>query len=205
MLYLPKNVERLVSVASKDDGTRYALGGVRCFDYDTHYCLMATDGRRMGCVQGVNDGPDEMFGPDLLAKPDTLKEYCVPAKDWTAGFRQPHSDRWRKDDRAKFLLLSDCAEGKANITFASSAGSMRMEGLEGRCPPFRDIVPKSAPLATCKVNAKYLADVLLLAAQYADGETLTTTLAFYGEKGYLWVSTKNSQGQIFDGCVVPLT
>ena len=56
-----------------------------------------------------------------------------------------------------------------------------------------------------RVNPKMLAEVLTVAAAFADAEAVAVDLAFYPKANFLGVLARNAQGQTFDAIVVCLS
>jgi hypothetical protein len=185
----------------RPDGGRYALGCVRVLDPgDGTYRCEATDSRVLGIVRGASL---EAHYPAVEDAPKGIQEALVSGKDWTNAFRL----HGRKDIIGLALGPAD-AEGDAPpvCRFASDTAAYTCAASDGHYPTVDQVLPRRPPLVTFTLDAAALAKLLdVVQALADDDEHRAVTFHYYGRAKVLGLSSRNSQGQFFDGLIVPLS
>jgi DNA polymerase III sliding clamp (beta) subunit (PCNA family) len=79
------------------------------------------------------------------------------------------------------------------------------ENLQGRWPDTDRVIPDGQPIASVRVNAKALAELLSVAANFAD-ENFTVTLHVHANGAPIrLIASDPSKGQEFVGLLMPLS
>lgn len=195
MICLPKNVLPIIGMASKEIG-RYSLTAVLVEEkHGDAYRLVATDGKKLGIIQGPSIGYKgnlEEFDPADSAK------YLVPLKAIEQAFKDAGKDEGvRLRCRDKVISLES---GTAN----------RAEGeIEGRFPDYPLVLPAGDPVAVACVNADILISCLKAAAAVAKGTRGDldphVRILFFKDNCPFGVQAANTDGQTFDGIVMPVS
>ncbi len=209
-LLLPRNLARLADLAAGRAG--FATAGVFVAATADGYRAEATDGRRLAVVTGPNAADPEGWGyvPDLAEAQRGAGAAVVPVRDWEAAFAtRPNKGLLRLKPQLAPLAV---ALGKDRVTLATAglrvASLTRAEPEPGRWPPtarlLTEVVGRKVQ-AEVRVDAKLLAELLEVAAAFAEGDCHGVTLRVYeGGAKYLSVHAANGEGQQFTGLIVPL-
>jgi DNA polymerase III sliding clamp (beta) subunit (PCNA family) len=197
MLLLPRNLAKLVDIATRDPG-RISMTGIRVLEYADGYRLEATDGRRLLIVRGPNNHreltPQERLTlASLEDAPNDIFNALVPGEDWAAAFRA-----------AKKAECVGLALGEVDVTFAAGSQLLKTRQVEGRFPDVDAVLPKREPLWSIAVNPQLLAGLLTAMAQIAGEDGRRVVLHYYGAKDPLGISCMNAEGQFGDALLVPL-
>jgi hypothetical protein len=75
---------------------------------------------------------------------------------------------------------------------------------EGRFPNVEHLVEGLYSVISIPIDARLLAGLLQVAAEFADSETNRVLLHFSGKNKPLLVTTHNDEGQRFQGAIMPL-
>ncbi len=189
MLRLPNNLGELAKLAARDPA-RYALANVRVAEVLEGYEVQATDGKRLGIVQGP--GREEQPLALLADAPNGATTALIPAKAWASVFKAAKRDE-------PFVVL-----GEKVSTFAAGSNVSRVENGDGRWPAFDTILPKQRPAVEFQVNGRLLAELLAVAAAFShDGEG-SVTVRFWTKDRPVAVTTANGT-QLFFGMQMPLS
>lgn len=161
ILYLPRNLAALVSMASDGDTARYAMMGLYVQRDGTGYRIDATNGRIAAVVRGPSAEP---VAPARVTIEDMLRgtpgggtSALIDRNDWINAFRLAG-----KGPVALRL-------GMSSFVFASDAGGMvRGKPMQGRFPPIETIINdlnkrSGIPIMSCYLNPRYVADCMKLA------------------------------------------
>src|SRR5262245_59166889 len=179
-LYLPPNLAALAKVAGASP--RLALHGLRVVDLGGAYRVEASDGRRLAVAQGQST--DRGYPPlDAVDEAPDHGPVLVPTDSWRAAFRLV-------DKHHPEVALAVGADG---ICFAGPSASQQLAPAEGPYPDVNTVLPTALPLVQVAVNAQLLAELLGVAAAFADaGNSHRTELLYFGPGKSLGVSTRNS-------------
>jgi DNA polymerase III sliding clamp (beta) subunit (PCNA family) len=192
-LYLPPNLAALARVAGADG--RLALGCLRVVDLGGAYRVEATDGRRLAIAQGESA---DLGYPPLAAVEESGGggAVLVPRECWRAAFQLAG-----KRDPAVGLAV-----GPDGVLFAGPTTFRQVSPeVDGRFPDVDTVLPTAPPLVQIPVNAQLLAELLTVAAVFADAEqSHRAELLYYGRGKPLGVSTRNGR-QFFDGLLMLLS
>jgi hypothetical protein len=202
---LPLCVARIVDLCAVGEARFSATAGVQVTDNnDGTFILAATDGRFLGVCRGkmdpdlhcwVVDGPGETL--------NDVRQVVVPAKDWKAIFSGKDGDYvtiWSDGDAIN-LNRWDKTWLKRTIRTAK---------VEGRFPPWDQVMPKAGPKADVMVDCQKLGDHLKAAAAICcDVESNGMMLGFYptrGDNTLIGISGHRFDPTelTFDGLLVPL-
>jgi hypothetical protein len=204
VIFLPKNLGTLATLAAGDEGVRYALSGVHVLDEGDYYRCEVSDGRVLAIVCGpdarATDAAQRITDEQLQAveeAPGGTFDVIVPAGRWKEAFRQLPRD-------AALGLTA----GEGVITLASPHCVARCTPTEGRWPDVDSVLPPGGPLVRLRVNPKMLARLLEVAAAFSAPDPFeppAVDLLWYGRDKPLGVVGKNREGQIFDALLMPLT
>jgi hypothetical protein len=213
-VYFPRNLAKLAKLASTSPG-RYALGCVRVqASGNGTYRVEATDGRVLGVIRGQSL---DVTYPAIEEAPNGVHEALIPAKDW--------QDAFRLKGKADAVGLAMCRieeetpipEGQRNedgpectvrvhrpCLFASDKGQLATEAEEGRYPATDEVIPKHGALVTFRLDPTALARLLDVITTLIDDDNRAVTFLFYGKGRVIGLAAHNSQGQFFDGVIMPL-
>jgi hypothetical protein len=89
--------------------------------------------------------------------------------------------------------------------FASDKGQLATEGEEGRYPPTDEVIPKHGALITFRLDPAALVRLLDVITALADDDNRAVTFLYYGKGRVIGLAAHNSQGQYFDGVIMPLS
>lgn len=194
MICLPKNVLPIVGMASKEEG-RYSMCGVLLEEMrDDSFRLVATDGKKLGIIQGPPSGQ----GVPVAFDPGDSAKYLVPTNVLQQAFKDAGKDGG---------VRISCRDKVISI---ESGTAYRAEGeIEGRFPDYALVLPKSDPIAVAMVNADVLISCLKTAAAVAKGVSgggdPHVRIMFFKENCPFGVQSANTDGQTFDGIVMPVS
>jgi hypothetical protein len=214
-VYFPRNVAKLAKLASTSPG-RYALGCVRVQAAgDGTYRVEATDGRVLGVVRGPSL---DVSYPAVEDAPNGVTEALIPAKDWQDAFRlkgkadaiglamcriereTPIPDGQRTEDGPECTVRVH-----RPCLFASDKGQLATEAEEGRYPPTDEVIPKHGALVAFRLDPAALVRLLEVVTALADVDNRAVTFLYYGKGRVIGLAAHNSQGQFFDGVIMPLS
>jgi hypothetical protein len=182
---------------------------------DGTYRVEATDGRVLGVVRGQS--LDVSF-PAVEDAGNGVGEALIPAKDWQDAFRlkgkadaiglamcrieeetpSPESQRNKDGPECTVRVHRPCL-------FASDKGQLAIEAEEGRYPPTDKVIPKHGALVTFRLDPAALARLLDVITALADDDSRAVTFMYYGKGRVIGLAAHNSQGQFFDGVIMPLS
>ncbi len=151
-------IARTLFAASRDEG-KYAMRGVLWDITQEASHLVATDGKRLAVAD-----LEDMAAATVTA--------LVPPKAMEMAARL--AGGCGEDDNASVVLLKDSA------FIATPAGTVYTRLVEGRFPPYLDVVPKSQPTTVTLDTASFMADVRR-AALATDEESKRVMFAFCPE------------------------
>lgn len=173
MHLLPTNLAPLADMVAKNEG-KYAMTGIHLRVHgDNTYCAAATDGRRLLVVSGECPGDATDFPHATIRKaPNGATESIIPAPTWRKTFKDASKATRRMQKLAPHCRTVATVIGKKVTTFATAEPTQTgTDNVEGRFPPYMDVIPKGAGTAGLDVDAKELADLLLAAAACGETET----------------------------------
>jgi hypothetical protein len=208
-------VAKLAKLASTSPG-RYALGCVRVQAAgDGTYRVEATDGRVLGVVRGHS--LDTSY-PAVEEAPNGVPEALIPAKDWQDAFRLKGKEdaiglaMSRTEEEVPIPEGRRAKDGPESTVcvhrpclFASDKGQLTTEAEEGRYPPINEVIPKHAALITFRLDPALLTRLLEVITALADDDNRAVTFLYYGKGRVVGLAAHNSQGQYFDGVIMPLS
>lgn len=203
MIFLPKNLGTLATL-TRDESVRYTLAGVHVLDEGDYYRCEVTDGRVLAIVCGP-DACASVAGRHITEAqreaseeaPGGVFNVIVPAGRWKEAFRQLPKDG-----------ALGLAAGEGVITLALPEAVARCTPAEGRWPEVDNVLPPGGPLVRIRINPKTLAQLLEVAAAFAEpgpGEPPVVDILWYGRDKPFGIVGKNHQGQTFDALMMPLS
>jgi hypothetical protein len=206
-LHLPTTLGPLARCAADDQG-RYSMNGVQVSDPgDGTFRCAVTDGRHLLVAQGICPERGHLNCP-----PDV--GVIVPAPAWNEAFRKPpklvaQNGRWsspKEPETVSFEFTGGPQMHSAKIRVATRDRSFSCDPIDGRFPDWTQIIPKTAPAFTIKVNPTYLANLLTAVSHMLGDESQGVTLAFWKPDVPMAVVAKDAAtGLCLDGLLMPLT
>lgn len=186
MFLLPTCIGKLTSHADRKGSTRFALNGVQLEVTGNRFTAAATDSKRLAMIEGECINPrldeEECFQypsakiPQLATAPngaskalipwDRLKDVCTRAEKLT-----------KKAARTKPVLAAlPVVLGDNVTTFGATSEedsfSQEVKNVEGRFPPFKDIIPKGGDnVIRFALDPAYLAEMCELAKNFQTGDS----------------------------------
>jgi DNA polymerase III sliding clamp (beta) subunit (PCNA family) len=200
---LPRNLQSLANVC-RTDGHLWQ-GGVRLITTDGGYRAEATDGRRLARVvaEYPNKPEDYPVIAALDSAPNGQHETTIPADAWKAAFKAIPKQKRRNSKP----ILENVAvvQGEKVTSLASTTSFTQPENLTGRWPDTDRVIPDWPAVASVRVNAKALAELLSVAGNFAD-ENFTVTLHVHAKDAPIKLTASDpSKGQEFVGLLMPLS
>jgi DNA polymerase III sliding clamp (beta) subunit (PCNA family) len=185
-ILLPAN---LASVTKCCADTRYVLAAVHVVATEDGYRVEATDAKRLARVDGINAGDPSKF------------EALIPAKIFAKACKDVNT-RLAGPEERRALAVRLGKEVSTLATIDEDGGSLvrQPRNVEGRFPNTDAVLPTGKPVASIMVDATLLAELLQVAAQFADQGYVTIDLF---AKGPARISGKNSS-QKFTGLISPV-
>lgn len=198
MLSLPRPLSALARLCPRES-PRYALTALKIAAYDGGaFRVDATDGRYLGIVRGNS----EAVAHDCLNEvPDEATEALIPADEWAKAFRLIPKPR---KNAASALSSVGLKISKDGFTFGAAGATLAGKQTDGRFPVTNEVLPKARCMFSTHVDARRLAELLTVAAEFADVNGCVT-LHFYHPAKPMGVSARNSEGLFFDGLLMPLS
>ncbi len=198
MLQLTKNLAALAKLAAKNSSWRYGLSALRVQETVVGYQIVASDGRRMAVVTGPP--PSEPL-PRCLP-PATRCEALVPAADWARILKSARQPAYT-ESTADVLATIDQRQIHFFVVGDNSRHTVALE--EGRYPDVERLAREQRSVFRVDVDARQLAELLLVAAEFAPEDSFRVTLHFQGKDKVLLVTTANAEGQKFQAALMPLS
>jgi DNA polymerase III sliding clamp (beta) subunit (PCNA family) len=199
-ILLPANLSHVTKCCTD---TRYVMAAVRVAATEDGYRVEATDGRRLARVDGTNAGDPSKFPeiPALTTAPNEASEALIPAKIFAKACKDVNTRLSGPEERRALAVRL----GKDVSTLAAideDGGSLvrQPRNVEGRFPDTDRVMPTDEPLASIMVDAAMLAELLQVAAQFADQGYVTIDLF---TKGPARITGKNAS-QKFTGLIMPV-
>jgi DNA polymerase III sliding clamp (beta) subunit (PCNA family) len=200
-ILLPANLSHVTKCCA--DNTRYVLAAVHVVATEDGYRVEATDAKRLARVDGSNAGNPSKFPeiPALATAPNGASEALIPAKIFAKACKDVNTRQFGPEER-RALAIRLGKEVSTLATIDEDGGSLvrQPRNVEGRFPNTDAVLPTGKPLASIMVDATMLAELLQVAAQFADQGYVTIDL--FG-KGPARISGKNSS-QSFTGLISPV-
>lgn len=216
MLFLHPNLAKLSKLCATES-SRYSMCGVNVTATPTGYRAVATDGRRLGIVESndvpevrisVDDHGKETNGPMtvahlplLAAAPNGETTATIPTPDFLAVLKS--TGKAKKYGPAAYIA---CIMGKDVSTLASTdpatLNATTVRNLDGRFPDAMGELKRTErtePVATVRISAKVLTDVLDAAAAFATDDGYATVTLELREKGTPIVIRSATTTQAFTG------
>jgi DNA polymerase III sliding clamp (beta) subunit (PCNA family) len=176
-----------------DESARYSMSGVHVTDRGHAYELVATDGKRLLLVQGLND-PRCPYSEILETADDSETSAVIPAADWSSALKW----KWGGSDIAALSI----ALGKNGlITMAKGEQSLRTQAVEGRYPDYHGILPKSPSRVGFKVGVDLLLGLLKAFKTAGAGDV---EFLWYGDNKPFGLAAETESGIVLDALQMPL-
>jgi hypothetical protein len=188
-ILLPANLSHVTKCCAAD--IRYALAAIRVVATEDGYRVEATDARRLARVDGSNAGDPSKFPeiPALTTAPNGASEALIPAKIFAKACKDVNTRQFGPEER-RALAVRLGKEVSTLATIDEDGGSLvrQPRNVEGRFPNTDAVMPTGKPVASIMVDAAMLAELLQVAAQFADQGYVTIDL--FG-KGPARITGKN--------------
>jgi hypothetical protein len=194
MIHLPHTLAGLADICA-DQSARYSMTGVHVTDHGHAYELVATDGKRLLLVQGINE-PNPLLNEVVETADDSETSALIPADDWASALK------WKWAWRGKTAPLSIALGKNGLITMAKGEQSLRTQTVEGRYPDYHAILPKTPSRIGFKVGVDLLLG-LLKAFKTAGAEDVE--ILWYGDKKPFGLAAQTESGIVLDALQMPLS
>lgn len=162
---LPANIAEIARVCEVES-TRYALQGVHVEIANGKYECAATDTRRLLIVSGECLERSPAPGRFIVEKTTTHKNKRVDDKPVKAVIAKKDLLRspGLSEDQTKTLGFSQNCE--AVSIAVDKRRTIEAPIMEGRFPDYKAVLPRKEPAVTLHLNARYLAEILAIAAKF---------------------------------------
>ncbi len=195
---LPRSVLALSQLASTGN-LRFATDNVLLTASGGNHRCEATNGKILGIINGIAEGD-----ASLLINARKLAEIkkVLDKNDEKIIIEA---------ENGSFKAIGGNTHGAAMPTRSAIAGeydTVRVgDSTEGqRWPNTNSVLPKTSPVASCKVDPLLLIDLFKAAAAVDGRKQPIITIHFYADGQPLSVSTSNEEStQFFDGMFCPLS
>jgi DNA polymerase III sliding clamp (beta) subunit (PCNA family) len=194
MIHLPHTLAGLADICA-DQSARYSMAGVHVTDHGHAYELVATDGKRLLLVQGINE-PNPLLNEVVEAADDSETSAVIAADDWANALK------WKWAWQSTVVPLSIALGKNGQITMAKGEQSLRTQAVEGRYPDYHAILPKSPSRISFKVGVDLLLG-LLKAFKTAGAEDVE--ILWYGNGKPFGLAAETESGIVLDALQMPLT
>jgi hypothetical protein len=177
---------------------------------NTDYRAEATDGRVLGRVVAnyPASAADYPALPALASAPNGQHETTIPADAWKAAFKAipKQKNKW---SRKAILDNVAVVQGEKVTSFASTdmeaVSFSQPNNVEGRWPPTDAVISQDEPVLHIRVDAKLLAHLLSVAANYTTEENCCVDLHLYSKDKPIKVTASDpTKGQEFTGVIMPV-
>lgn len=219
-LVLPSNLQDLAKLTCKNK--RYALDCLNVKSTNRGYRVEATNGLVMVMVSGPNVVEVTNLAkdlPDLANCPNGASTALIPGKAWSGLFKMLPGAKVRKaqpqtDNVA--MVLAETGNTCASVAICDGKDVKTIDvprAGDGRFPNVDMAWPKSRPVATWKVDADMLAELLAVIADLVrdkkvSGTQSKVTLEFHANKNGnpqpVTLVAGNHQGQEIRAAFMPL-
>jgi hypothetical protein len=197
LVALPRNLAKLSQACSTESARYGATTGIRVkATSDGLYRLEVTNGRILAVVQGPLE-PEPLAVNGFALEPG---EVMVPKETWDKAFKVKPP----RNCRPIFALPHLGSDGKA-VEILACDTTLKAEAVEGRFPDVDNVLPGVPPVARFCVDPWLFIDLLKVAADVmTNDESKRVEVLFWGFDKPVGVCARNSEGQTFDGLIVPL-
>jgi hypothetical protein len=168
MLCLPRNLGKLAGLAAEAPG-HYSLTAVRLEATPKGYRVEVTDGRRLARVEGASLAPGNASPPvaSVADASDGQASVLVPAQAWADYF-----DNIAEAAGGNGRQYAVASMGEDMTTLATvDRGRMNTRQIPNLCGPYPntdDAIPTGEPVAVVRLDARWLRELLEVAAAFAD-------------------------------------
>jgi DNA polymerase III sliding clamp (beta) subunit (PCNA family) len=206
---LPRNLQGLANLCRKEEG-RYAMTGVHLITTDTGYRAEATDGRVLGRVTANYPASPAEYPalPALASAPNGQHETTIPADAWKAAFKAipKQKNKWSRKPVLDNLAV---VQGEKVTSFASTdleaVSFSQPSNVEGHWPATDAVISQEEPVLRVRVDAKLLANLLTVAANYTAEDNCYVDLHLYSKDKPIKVTASDpATGQEFTGVIMPV-
>jgi hypothetical protein len=209
LVALPLCVCNAVSFVAKGEARYSATTGVQVTDNDDGtFTLAATDGKFIGIVRGKMDPELACFAQDFEGELENpARQIVVDAKSWKEIFGGGVA-------RNAKVMVSIWSDGQTiHLRRWENAESVRMVStvcMEGRFPPWENVIPKAGAKAILDIDAPMLGQAIMAASKMigTDDEHRGFRVGFYpgasGGELFGISGWRYDPDVTFDGLVVPL-
>jgi hypothetical protein len=188
-LYLPANLAALARLAPKEN-PRYRMDCLRVLDpADGTYRVDVTDGRRLAIVRGPVQSPAGYPAAD--EHPNGLSECLVPKDLWVQAMKAAQ-------ERPVALAMNE----DGGLLACWNGLQIPVPHITERFPPCDSVLPKHPARCQMVFDPKLMAGLCQVAA---DLGMERVTLLFFADDRAAGVIGHNSDGQFFDGLIMPLS
>lgn len=207
MNLLPKNLGSLATLC-QDGSYRYGFSGVHLQTTQDGYQVEATDGKSFVRVVGTCELSEQYpCNSSLASAPNGQHESIVPASEWKKAFKAIPTGRTVTNKPILGNLAA--VQGPQTTTLHSVDGNGGIThteaiNIDSRWPNTDDVLPKDAAALSIKIDAKRLAELLQIAAQFSGDDAYhSVTLHVFTESKPLKI-TARKDSQEFIGLIMPL-
>lgn len=189
MIVLPPCISSLAAFADrKESGARWAVTGIHLEHVGDKFIAAATDTKVLCVVEGkavLDDKAGYPNTPTLMAVKEDPKvtTALIPAKFWADSFTQAGKIKGGPDTLRNVAVKFGSTDATFYATNLEKEMIQKSKYVEGRFPPWRDILPKTQPVMTVEFDPVYLANALAAVGKMQDAGEKRCTLQ-------LWSSSK---------------
>ena len=151
------------SFAAATEHARYALTGI-LWEVDGAFRLIATDGRRLAVTDGVGNGKLNSNGKTWVVPTRTMEllSQCLPVGKSGGFIANSVSVHFREND----------------VLFKTANDVILSRLVDGRYPPYKEILPKNRPVGVAELTVGPFADAVKQAAIATDDMMRYVQFAF---------------------------
>lgn len=217
MIQIPAALGCVASFADrKASGSRWSMIGVQVEDKgEGKYAVAATDTKILIAIEGhtKHDPTDHPMHAKISEKPNTATTALIPA----ALFGQTLKDASKAGKKKRYkpilnTVLLQLGKEEASLAYSNldqeSMPTTRL--IDGRFPPFRDILPTRRPKLAIPIDPEFL---MTIAKAVADLKSImgtgdqAVTIGYYGPDKPVMVEVRPDEGSGVDSArmlVMPL-
>ena len=202
---IPANLSAIADCAAKES-TRYAMTGIRLELEEGKYTAAATNSKILAIVEGPSADYAELPPiAGLESAPNSATSALIPAKDWKENLKP-----LAKNKKYKPILQNTAVVLSDHVTTFGRTDLDRQlvqsaKNVDGRFPPYKEIVPKQPCKTTVTLDAYLLATLAKTAAAFNNDDQNGIEIGITDSTKPVTIKTKNATGQVFTGLIMPMS
>jgi hypothetical protein len=171
---LPTNLAAIGNLAASES-TKFSMNCIKLELDDTTYRAIATDSKMIGIVEGCYVGDDKEYPeiPAMTNAPNGSSAALVPLKFWqdTMKAAAKLTRRYGRGNGKPILASVAVKTSETEITLGctdlDSSPVSSSRHIEGRYPPYKEVLPKNNALVEFFIDPDAMIKMLQTAKQYA--------------------------------------